>query len=164
MNKYPLPRKYLAVGIILLFIGTAIIPSMAQKINETDTSILEGKPDLTIVRIVDEIYIEGLTCKCVVKNIGTAPFSGEFLLSTYGYAFFGLVQVWESHNYGHYLINPGETENIQCGCPYPYFGFIRYRCFISTSTPEENNNNNRFAHSYFLINRDPFWGFKELPW
>jgi len=158
-------RKCLAVGIILLFIGTVIIPSTAQKINETDTSILEGKPDLTIVGIVGEYYIEGLTCKCVVKNIGTAPFSGDFLLSTYGYAFFGLIRAWYSYNHRfNCLINPGETKNVECGCPYPYFGIIRYRCTISTSIPEENNNNNRFAHSYFLVNWDLFWVFKELPW
>jgi parallel beta-helix repeat protein len=30
MTKYPLPRKWLAIGIILLFIGTGIIPAIAQ--------------------------------------------------------------------------------------------------------------------------------------
>ena len=34
MDKYPLARKPLAVGIILLFIGTGIISSMAQKVEE----------------------------------------------------------------------------------------------------------------------------------
>ena len=159
-------RKWLSVGIILLFVGTTIIPSMAQKINETDTTILEDKPDLTIVGIVGEIYIEGATCKCVVKNIGTSPFSGDFLLSTYGYAFFGLVQVWYSYNHYHIsgLFNPGETKNIECGCPYPYIGILRYRCTISTNIPEENTNNNHFAHSYILVNRVYLGFFKELPW
>ncbi len=156
-------KKWLAMGIILLFVGTTIIPSTAQKINVTDTSTFDGKPDLTIIGIIGEYYLEGATCKCIVKNIGTAP-SPDSTLDTYGYIFFGLIQVMESHNYGQYSINPGETENIECGCPYPYFGIIRYRCTISTSIPEENNNNNRFVHSYILVNRDPFWGFKELPW
>jgi len=163
MEKNRLSRIYLAIGIILLFVGTCITPSTAQKNSEPVASTFEGKPDLTITDIIGEYYLDGATCKCIVKNIGTAP-SADSILDTYGYAFFGLIQVWESHNYGQYLINPGETENIQCGCPYPYFGFIRYRCTISTSTPEENNNNNRFVHSYFLVNRDPFWDFKKLPW
>ena len=156
-------KKCLMIGIILLSIGNCITPSTAQKNSEPDALTFEGKPDLTIVGIVGEYYLEGATLKCVVKNIGTAP-SEDNLLDTDGYTFFGLVHVFESYNEGEYSINPGETKNIECGCPYPYIGIIRLRCTISTSTPEENNNNNRFVNSYILVNRDPFWVFKELPW
>ncbi len=40
MNKYPLARKGLAVGIILLFVGTTNIPSTAQKIDEKESPLL----------------------------------------------------------------------------------------------------------------------------
>ena len=155
-------RKCFAVGIILLFVGTVIIPSTSQKITETDTLTFAGKPDLIITRIIGEYYLDGATCKCVVKNIGTAP-SADYILLTYGYTFFGIISVFDSGNYGG-PINPGVTKNITCGCPNPFIGILRLRCFISTSTPEENNDNNRFVHSYFIVNRDPFWVFKELPW
>jgi len=155
-------RKWFATGIILLFVGTIIIPSMAQKINETDASTFDGKPDLTITGVIGEYYLDGATLKCIVKNIGTAP-SADNSLQGYGYWFFGLVKVLETYNYGGPM-GPGETENIRFGCPFPYFGIIRVRCYISTITPEEDYDNNRFTHSYFLVNQEFLWGFKELPW
>jgi parallel beta-helix repeat protein len=42
MTKYPLPKKCLAVGIILLFIGTAIIPSNGQKIEKSSLPASRG--------------------------------------------------------------------------------------------------------------------------
>jgi len=156
-------KKWLAVGIILLFIGTVIIPSTAQKINENDASTFDGKPDLTITGIIGEYYLDGATCKCVVKNIGTAP-SADYELRTDFYAFFGLIHIGGSYNHGFPLINPGETKNVTCGCPYPYFGIIRIRSYISTSIPEEDYSNNRFVHSYFIMNWGYLWFFKEMPW
>jgi hypothetical protein len=146
-----------------LFIGTFIIPANAQKISEPDTAIFEGMPDLTIVEIVGEYYVDGPTLKCVVQNIGTAP-SADYWLQTDGYIVFGLLHVYDSYNHGYPFINPGETKYVECGCPSPFLGVLRLRCSISTSIPEEKYDNNLFAHSYFIMNLDPFWFFKELPY
>jgi hypothetical protein len=156
-------RKWLVVGIILMFVGTCVIPAIAQRINEPDTSLHEGLPDLTIINIVDEYYIEGPTLKCIVQNIGTAP-SADYELQTDGYRIFGLLHVYDSYNHGFPCINPDETKYVECGCPEPFISILRLRCSISTSISEENYDNNRFAHSYFIANLDPFWYFKELPW
>lgn len=156
-------RKWLAIGIILLFIGTCIIPSTAQKINETDASTFEGKPDLTIVGIVPEPWIDYSYLNCIIKNIGTAP-SENYRFKVDGYIVFGLLRVYENHIYAITQINPGDTRDVRFGCPQPFIGVIRLRCFINTSIPEENYYNNRFAHSYFILNLNPLWFFKELPY
>ena len=162
--------KGLAVAVILLFLGLAIQPSIAV---QSDTSVsddknqvqppITGKPDLTIVDIVDEYYVEGPTFKCVIQNIGSAP-SADYELQVDGYIILGLLHVYNSYNHGFPLINAGETKYVECGCPSPFIGILRLRCYVSTSTSEENYNNNRFAHSYFIVNLEPFWFFKELSW
>lgn len=156
-------KKWLVVGIILLFAGTCIISGNAQKANEADTSMIEDRPDLTIVGIVGEYYVDGPTLKCVVQNIGNAA-SADYEVQVDGYIVFGLLHVYDSYNHGFPLINPGETKYVECGCPSPFIGVLRLRCSVSTSIPEENYDNNRFAHSYFIVNLDPFWVFKELPY
>jgi hypothetical protein len=149
-------------GIILLFVGTCIIQSSAQKISEPDMSTLEGMPDLTIVNIVGEYYLDGPTLKCVVRNIGTAP-SADYWLQTDGYIVFGLLHVYDSYNHGYPFFNPGETKYVECGCPGPFIGVLRLRCTIGTSIPEADYSNNRFVHSFFIVNLGYLWFFKELP-
>ena len=152
------------VGIILLFVSACNIPGNAQKRSViTNTSTSEDLPDLTIVDVVGKYFVDGPTLICVVKNIGTAP-SADYELQVDGYVFFGLLHVYNSYLHGFPKINPGETKNIQCGCPNPFIGILRLRCYISTSIPENNYNNNRFAHSYFIVNLDPFWSIKKLPY
>jgi len=163
MQTKSLLKKCLAVGIILLFVGTCIIPVSAQKTGETDTSSLEDKPDLTIVDVVGEYYADDPTLICVVQNIGAAP-SADYELQVDGYVLFGLLHIYNLYVHGFPKIDPGEKEYIECGCPSPFIGILRLRCYVSTSIPEENYNNNRFAQSYFIVNLFPFWSIKKLPY
>jgi hypothetical protein len=146
---------------MLLIQGSGFICS-AQKTHGEDISTFEGKPDLTIVDVFGEYFVDGPTLICVVKNIGPAP-SADYELQVDGYVFFGLLHVYNSYLHGFPKIDSGETKNIQCGCPSPFIGILRLRCYVSTSIPEENYNNNRFTHSYFIVNLDPFWSIKKLP-
>jgi hypothetical protein len=154
--------KCLAIGIILLFVGTCIIPAIAQKNKETDTSTLEDRPDLIIVGINYRYEPDGVSLICVIQNIGTAP-SEDFQFQVDGYIVFGLLHVLDSSNSGYVLLHPGDTCNLEFDCPPLFIGVLRLRCHISTSIPEEDITNNRFAHSYFIVNLFPIWFFKEFP-
>jgi len=159
-----LKTKWLTIGIILLFVITCNIPGTAQKRGAvTNTSTSEDLPDLTIVDVVGEYFVDGPTLICVVKNIGAAP-SADYELQVDGYVVFGLLHVYNSYLHGFPKIDSGETINIECGCPSPFIGILRLHCYISTSIPEGNYNNNRFVHSYFIVNLDPFWSIKKLPY
>jgi hypothetical protein len=163
MKKYPFNGKCLAIGIILLFVSTSNIPGSAQiRSVITNTSTSEDLPDLTIVDVIGEISMDGPDLICVVKNIGTAP-SAEYHLQADEYVLFGLLHVNHLDCYGFPFIKAGETENIELGCPQPFIGILRLRCYISTTIPEANYNNNRFTHSYFIVNMFPFWSIKKLP-
>jgi hypothetical protein len=149
----------LLMGSIILIQGAcAICP--AHKIGGEKLSTFDGKPDLVIVDIVGEYYVDGPTLKCVIQNVGTAP-SADYELQVDGYIILGLLHVYNSYNHGFPLINAGETKYVECGCPNPFVGIIRLHCYVSTSIPEENYTNNHFAHSYFIVNIEPFWFFKE---
>jgi len=90
-------RKCLVVGIILLSISTCNVPGTAQKRSAaTNTSTSEDLPDLTIVDVVDEYFVDGPTLICVVKNIGPAP-SADYELQVDGYVLFGLLHVDNSY-------------------------------------------------------------------
>jgi hypothetical protein len=65
MTKYPLPRKWLAIGIILLFVGTGIIPIMINakttnhyeaNLNKKEYSPLRGNITVTFTYPENGIY------------------------------------------------------------------------------------------------------------
>jgi hypothetical protein len=153
---------FLLVAILLLVQGTGSI-CPANKIIGTNTSTFEEYPDLTILGVEDFYDVaEGGSLVCVFQNIGTAP-TNDYRIQTDGYIGFGLLRIFHSDILVTHLVNPGDIEKESFYYPSLFIGILRVRCHISTSIPEEDDNNNRFAHSYFIVNLNPFWFFKELP-
>jgi len=69
-------RKCLTVGIILLFVGTYIIPTNAKNIEKSSSPVSKGNPEITRFDTVLEIEnvrggIGKITAK--IKNIGEQP-------------------------------------------------------------------------------------------
>jgi hypothetical protein len=126
------------------------------------SKVSNGKPDLTIVGVRGEYYLDGGTLKCDIKNIGTAP-SADYLLRVNGYIL-GFIHYYHMENHGFPYINPGETKSLVCTMGGPFIGVIRLRCNVNTSIPEENYKNNYYAHSYFIVSLGPLWVFKDLPY
>ncbi len=163
MDKKPLIGVSICAVVLLVLGSLSHVVGYRTEIKEDNNSTSEERPDLIILGVQDYYDAqEGGFFRCVIKNIGTAP-SEDYQLLIDGYRGFGLRHVIHSDTHGYTTLDPGDIRNIEFDCPPLFIGFLRFRCHIDTSIPEEDITNNRFAHSFFVVNLGSFWFFKELP-
>jgi hypothetical protein len=152
------------LAVVLLVLGSlSNVVGYQTEIKEDNNSTFEERPDLIILGIEDYYDAqEGGSLVCVFQNIGTAP-TNDYQIQADSYIGFGLIRIFHLDTLVTHLVNPGDIEKETFYYPTLFIGILRIRCYISTSIPEEDITNNRFAHSYFVVNLGPFWFFKELP-
>ncbi len=161
--KKPLIVVSLCAVVLLILGSLSNVVGYQTQMKEDNNSTSEERPDLIIVGVEGHYDAQfGGFFRCVFKNIGTTPIE-DYQLQIDGYRGFGLRHFIHSNIGGHTNLEPGETRDYPFDCPPLFIGVLRLRCHISTSIPEEDMTNNRFAHSFFVVNLGPFWFFKELP-
>jgi len=163
VDKKPLIGVSILAVVLLVMGSLSNVVGYRTDIGDDNNSTSEERPDLIILGVQDYYDAqEGGSLVCVFQNIGTAP-TNDYQIQADGYIGFGLIRIFHLDTLVTHLVNPGDIEKETFYYPTLFIGILRIRCNISTSIPEEDITNNRFAHSYFVVNLGPFWFFKELP-
>ena len=160
-------KKCLAIGIILLFVGVTIAPTINFKTVKASNDN-EGKADLVIGKI--RIFsgdapsdVEGISCQ--ISNNGDTATNGDIIVRmTIKRLIFGLIP------YGYDDL--GYDDEINSG-DYQTFGFYKHPNtigifkFIFTVNPdkiveESDYNNNRHTAIYLVISDNYIGGWWRL--
>ena len=164
-------RKYLAIGIILLFISMTIAPTInfqVVKASNDDDLVEEGKADLAIGKI--EIYsgdaptsVQGIVCW--INNIGDAPTSGTIEVHlTIRRLIFGILPYGNFNDNDDFVIQPGGVRIFDfpdVPDPIGIFKFI-FTVNPDKSIEESDYSNNRRTAIYLVITDQIIGGWWRL--
>jgi hypothetical protein len=167
MNKYPLIGGSICAVVLIVLSSSSSVVGYRTDITENRTSLAEGSPDLTILRVVDDYNMDwGCHLDFIIQNIGDAPTQAyTFAADVY---LFGLIPLGGGEGSSGSL-DPGKTATLpvtsfgDAAEPPPFIGLVRVRCSVYTDN-EKDYSNNYYAHSYFIMKVWIYWVFKELPW
>jgi len=160
-------KKILVIGIILLFIGVSVAPSINQSI-VTASNDNEGKADLVIGKI--RLFsgdapsnVEGISCQII--NNGDAPADGDIKVHmTIKRLIFGLqLYGYDDRNYDE-VINPGDYDTFAFRKHPHTIGIFRFIFTVNSDKIIEESNylNNRRTAIYLVISDNYIGGWWRL--
>ena len=164
-------RKWLAIGIILLFVGVTIAPTInfnTVKASNDNDLVKEGKADLIIGKI--EIHsgdapttVQAIVCW--VNNIGDAPTSGNIEVHlTIKRLIFGIIPYGNFNANDDFVIQPGGVRIFafhDIPDPVGIFKFI-FTVNPDKSIEESDYSNNRRTAIYLVITDQIIGGWWRL--